>query len=212
MTERDVFKAGLVLGAQFGGNFEMPSLERVDFKPNAAIPFEKAYRRGKTQKWLHFYTHDRHFERVWNHPKRYLPMFGRFGGVISPDFSLFRELPLAVQIWNTYRGRAIASWLQRKGIDVVPNVRWSDERSYAFAFEGLPTEGSVAVSTHGCIGNGLDRHYFKKGLARMMKVLRPKTVINHGQTPEDIFGKYLDDGVEVIQIPYYYAATGKAVL
>jgi len=36
-----------------------------------------------------------------------------------------------------YRNRAVGYWLQSNGIDIVPNVRWSDERSYSFAFEGL---------------------------------------------------------------------------
>lgn len=58
-----------------------------------------------------------------------------------PDFSLYREMPLAMQIWNTYWNRTIAYWLQSNGVDIVPNVRWGDERTYRLAFEGLQMGG-----------------------------------------------------------------------
>lgn len=140
----DVFKSALVAGAQFSPIFEFPQLKAGDTKPTQAIPFEKAYavKASNCQHWVHFYTHDHHFECVWNNPKRYLPMLQRFAGVISPDFSLYRELPLVMQLWNTYRNRAIAFWLQREGVNIIPNVRWGDERSYEFAFEGLPQGGT----------------------------------------------------------------------
>jgi len=60
-------------------------------------------------------------------------------------------MPLAMQLWNAYRNRAVGYWLQSEGIKIVPNVRWGDERTYNFAFDGVPCGGTVAVSSHGCI-------------------------------------------------------------
>jgi len=68
-----------------------------------------------------------------------------------------------MQIWNTYRNRALAYWLQNNGIKIIPNVRWGNERTFDFAFEGLPTGGTYAVGTNGCIQNKEDRYHFKKG-------------------------------------------------
>ena len=130
-------------------------------------------------------------------------MFQRFGGVITPDFSLYREMPLAMQIWNTYRNRAISFWLQREGIPIVPNVRWGDERTYAVAFEGLPQGGTVAVSTNGLLRKQVDREYFKCGLSRMVAVLKPQTIINYSYAPDAIFGDHASRGVEIIAIPHY---------
>ena len=205
----DVFKSELVQGACFSSVYEFPLLEPVNFKPNQAIPFEKAYKAQNCEQWIHFYTHDHQFERVWNKPERYLSMFQRFTGVITPDFSLYREMPLAMQIWNTYRNRAIAFWLQREGISIVPNVRWGDERTYEFAFEGLSSGGTVAVSAHGTLRNKIDRGYFKAGLARMVERLQPQTIITYSQTPNDIFGEYKEQGLEVIEIPYHVATLRK---
>ena len=199
----DVFKSGLVAGARFSREYELPCLTPVDGKPAQAIPFEKAYASNDHSQWVHFYTQDRHFECVWNNPERYLPMLRRFSGVITPDFSLYREMPLAMQLWNTYRNRAIAFWLQREGVSIIPNVRWGDERTYAFAFEGLAQGGTVAVSTNGILRRKLDRTYFAAGLARMVETVKPETIVNYSQTPKDIFGPYKERGIEVIALPHY---------
>ena len=137
----DVFKSGLVEGASFSPVYEFPLVKQTVFKPMKAIPFDKAISSTKYDHWIHFYIHDRQFERIWNNPKQYLAFLKRFQGVITPDFSLYRDLPLAMQIWNTYRNRAVAYWLQSNGVNIVPNIRWGDERTYSFAFEGIENKG-----------------------------------------------------------------------
>ena len=122
-----------------------------------------------------------------------------------------------MQIWNTYRNRALAYWLQSNGVDIVPNVRWGDERTYKFAFEGLASGGSVAVSTNGCIQGKVDRRYFQKGLAAMVEALKPETIVNYSQTPENIFAEYAKQGIRVVQIENYIRtvrakAAGKAAV
>ena len=63
--------------------------------------------------------------------------------------------------------------------------------------------GTVAVSTNGLLRNKLDREYFKQGLAVMIETLRPQTVVNYSQMPDDIFGPYKDSGLEFMGIPHY---------
>ena len=150
--------------------------------------------------WVHFYQHDYKFERIWNQPLKYLNLLKSFSGVITTDFSLYRELPLAMQIWNTYRNRALSFWLQQNGIHIVPNVRWSDERSYGFAFEGLPQGGSFAISTNGCIHTKNEKAYFSQGLEVMVERLKPETIITYSYMPKSIFDKYRKSGIELIQI------------
>jgi len=124
-----------------------------------------------------------------------------FDGVIAPDFSLYRELPLAQQIWNTYRNRLLAHWLQHHGVNVIPNVRWGDERTYTFCFDGIPKYAPVSISTNGCIRDKIDRMYFKLGLRKMVDVLKPSAIINYSYTPDDIFKFYRDMGLEIVHIP-----------
>lgn len=159
-----------------------------------------------------FYEHDVKFERLWNNPKRYLEKLKKFKGVISPDFSLYRNMPLVMQQWNTYRSRALAVWLQNNGIEVIPNIRFNDERTYDFCFDGIEQFKTIAVGTHGCIKNKIDKEYFKKGLAELVKRLSPKTIIVYGATPDDIFKVYKDAGIEIISFESEFSKSRKQVI
>lgn len=101
--------------------------------------------------------------------------------------------------------------MQANGIKIVPNVRWGDERTYSFAFEGIPVHSSVAISTNGCIQDKLDRYYFRKGLEKMVEVLHPSAIINYSQTPDDIFAPYLKAGLPIISIENYQITVRRAV-
>ncbi len=65
------------------------------------------------------------------------------------------------------------------------------------------------VNTNGCIKDTTEREYFKKGLAEMVKRLQPQTIINYSQTPDDIFGKYREKGIEIIGIANYAISARK---
>jgi hypothetical protein len=197
----NVFKSELVKGAQFSNVHEFPVLKRVDYIPEKAIPFDKRNAVSAIgEYWIHFYIFDRQFECVWNSYSRYLNCFMKAKGVIAPDFSLYCELPYTMQVWNTYRSRAIAYWLQSKGIPVIPNIRWSDARSYAIAFEGVETGGTVAVSTNGCIGSKPERLLFQKGLGKMVETIKPDTIVCYSSAPDRVFKEYRQAGITIIKI------------
>lgn len=145
-----------------------------------------------------FYEHDVNFERLWHNPKQYLAKLKKFKGIISPDFSLYRNMPLCMQMWNTYRGRAIAVWLQNNGVEIIPNVRFGDKRTFSFCFDAVEEYKTVAVGTHGCIRRKEDKIFFKIGLARMVQKLSPKTIIVYGSAPDSIFKPYMDMGIDII--------------
>ncbi|MEG2172049.1 MAG: DUF4417 domain-containing protein [Desulfovibrionaceae bacterium] len=44
----------------------------------------------------------------------------------------------------------------------------------------------MAVSTNGMLHSKVDREYFKQGLSCMVEVLHPSSIVNYGQTPDDI--------------------------
>ncbi len=196
----DVFHAFLVQDADYDGYFEMPVIRTSGQLPNKVISFSKAMSKAHSDFdcWVMFYEHDKNFERLWNNPKQYLNKLKKFKGIISPDFSLYRNMPLPMQMWNTYRGRALAVWLQSSGIEVIPNVRFNDERTYEFCFNGIEKNKTVSVGTHGCIKSRIDRECFKKGLSELVKRLKPETIIVYGRAPDDIFKKYQDMGIEII--------------
>ena len=95
-----------------------------------------------------------------------------------------------LQQTNTYLNRAVAFYLQKHGISVIPNVRWSDESSFLYCFNGIPKNSIVAISTHGCIHTRDQKEMFKKGLAEMLSIIEPKDVVVHGKMPDDIFNEF----------------------
>ena len=196
----DVFHAFLVEHAAYDGRIELPCIQTSDLLPERVISFSKAMAKSMKDyaQWVMFYEHDRNFERLWHNPKQYLPKLRKFQGILSPDFSLYRNMPLVMQEWNTYRGRALAAWMQDNGIEVIPNVRWNDERTYEFCFDGIEKNKTVAVGTLGCIKRKEDKTFFKIGLARMVQRLYPKNIIVYGSTPDSIFKPYKDMGINII--------------
>lgn len=201
-TKFDSFHAYLVKDAVFDGEWEIPRIEsNVVAVPQNLVPFTKISKTDDVNQWVHFYTDDRRFEVLWNNPKKYLALLKKFDGVISPDYSLYIDLPLSMQVWNVYRSHAIAHWLTTNGISVIPNVRWGDERSYKFCFDGIVHGGIVAVGSHGCIRNSTNRQYFERGLEEMNRRLRPHTILVYGLAPDSIFLKYVKAGVKIIAFP-----------
>ena len=212
-NEHDVFHAFLVENADFDGYIELPFIKTSNKLPEKVVAFSKAMSKGwrDFDCWVVFYEQDFKFERLWNNPKRYLRKLKKFKGVISPDFSLYRNMPLVMQIWNTYRGRAIALWFQNNGIEVIPNMRFGDERTFSFCFDGIEENKTVAVGTHGCIKRKEDKIFFKIGLARMVQRLSPETIIVYGSAPDSIFKTYKDMGINIIVFESEFSKSRKQV-
>lgn len=94
---RDVFHAFLVKNAQYDGDLEIPCIKPETKIPIRLISFSKALHIADHESWVHFYEDDSAFERIWNKPNMYLSILKRFVGVITPDFSLYRDMPLVMQ-------------------------------------------------------------------------------------------------------------------
>lgn len=189
----DGFYPYLVAGTDLVGEPGIPSL--LDYGntqiPKDLVPFEKA-KLAKTNRrqYVHFYMHDKGFEDLLTSTSKYVDLLKEYDGVITPDCSMLRGQAKCLQQTNTYFNRAIGCYLQRQGIPVIPNVRWSDENSFDYCFLGVPTNGIVAISTHGCIRSSSEKYYFRLGLEEMLKQLNPTDVIVHGFMPESVFCDY----------------------
>ena len=123
----------LVRGARFDGFLEIPMIERPNVLavPDAIVPFSMRDRAPNNSRVaVGFYEMDPKFADVLISPEKYVDDFIRFTAVISPDCSLYRDAPLAVQITNLYRNRAIGSFYQCKGLYVIPQVRWGGRETY----------------------------------------------------------------------------------
>ena len=150
-TRYDVFHSYLVRTAFYAGEEEFPAIKSCNEIPNKIVPFSEAMKSNYNDFdcWVCFYELDYLFLRFWNNPMKYLPKLKKFRGVISCDFSLYANMPLVMQKYHIYMGRALANWLIDNGIKVIPNVRLSDERTYKFGFDGLYKGDIIAIGTIG---------------------------------------------------------------
>ena len=189
----DGFQSHLVQDAEFCGRYDIPMLKRQDIAlPTELVPFDKRRKVDGTGKALHFYMYDIKFRQILTATDRYLGELAKFDSVITPDCSLYWNMPLCLQITNTYFNRAVGYYLQMHGMKVIPNIRWGLDESFNFCFDGVPEHSIVAISTHACLKHEDQRSSVKRGLYAMMEVLEPETVIVHGAMPKDIFEPYLD--------------------
>lgn len=206
---KDVWNAFLVCVATYAGLFEFPIIQPSTSVPNRLVAFSKAVNCKDFNQWVHFFEDDYLFERVWREPKRYLDLLKQYNGVILPDFSVYRDMPFVMQLWNIYRSRAIGCWLQRNGVDVIVNVRWGDRRTQRVCCDGAPSNCTIAIGSHGTLKDKEDRAYFIEGLEAVVSRLRPIAIIVYGAAPESIFGKYSSQGIEIVQFDSSFALSRK---
>lgn len=165
------------------GRDGMPRLKGCMAKPRDLMGFNYAKtatdadKRGRA---CHFFIDDYQFERVWNSPERYLDCLKGYDCVLTPDFSLYMDMPLPMQVWNLYRSRALGRFWQSRGLRVVPTLSWAQPETYPWAFGGLPRRSTVAVSTVGVKGDDEATGVWFDGMAEAMRALKPRRVLLYG--------------------------------
>lgn len=164
--------------------YRMPLIQKQTHNVKKLIPFARTPHNGYT----HFFLDDYQFERVWNKPKKYLEKLKQYEGVLSPDFSLYTDYPIAVQIWNTYRNRWLGRYWQTQGMKVIPTAVWSTKDSYEFCFNGIEEESIVAVSSVGVLNDKNAVKLFKKGYKQLLDLINPEHIIFYGQWKDELEG------------------------
>lgn len=181
-TKNDVMRERYLLGAKLVGKYGFPQLPAVTVHMEnlIAVPFNLASKERNPKECIcHFFLDDMQFERVWNNPAKYVPVLENFKYVCAPDFSFYETMPLAMQVWQVYRSRALAWWLLIHGVNVVPVAGWSDRPSFDWCFDGLPCGSSIAVSSTGC-HRGDAPEVFRTGCAAALDRLPGSRLILFG--------------------------------
>ena len=192
----DGFRADLVETAFFDGVFEIPIIEKPTqiIIPEGLIPFSIREQDKYHKFFVCFYEYDTRFFDCLTATDKYLDDLRLFPGIISPDCSLYLDMPLCLQIANIYMNRAIGCYLQSKGLYVIPNIRWGDKRTYTtkelpekVAFLGVSKHSIVSIGTYGCIRSKESKRIFREGLEAMLDELEPEVALVYGSMPEEVF-------------------------
>lgn len=163
------------------GFYQMPTIQKCTGIPKELIGFNYMLTTEPREGLgIHFYVDDYQFERVWNDPLTYCGKLAAFDFVLTPDFSLYLDMPMAMKVWNIYRSRLIGQIMQDMGARVIPTLSWAEEATFQFCFDGIEPGGVVSVST---IGVKRDREAMKiwtAGMDEAIKRLQPSAVVVYG--------------------------------
>lgn len=162
------------------GKYNMPVIKEIDYIPPDLQGFNYILNKPNYSKGVHFFLDDYQFERIWQRPDYYIEKLVNFDCVLTPDFSLYLDMPIAMQIWNIYRSRLIGQMMQDWDIKVIPTVSWSTSESFDFCFDGLPKNSTLAISTIGIKNNDEQYQIWKNGVDEMIKRLSPKNLLVYG--------------------------------
>lgn len=203
LSNYDIWHTSYYAGATFTGDFEMPVIKGTDKVPERLVRFSdsKSHKRNDLEAWVAPYEHDIKLRCMWNNAFKYEPALLEHPGIISWDFSMYRNMPFSLQYWNCFRNRLLGSLHERLGGICIPNIRPTDVRSFSYAFDGLPTEATVAMGTAGNLVRPDDRVIFEMYVSETVKRLHPLNIIVYGDAPEAIFHSALDAGVNVVAFP-----------
>ena len=171
------------------GKYQMPKLEKTDHVPNRLIGFNYMLSSKDYEAGIHFYLDDYQFERIWNNPHKYMEQLTEFDCVLTPDFSLYMNMPMAMKIWNVYRSRLLGQIMQDYGITVIPTLQWAEKETFEFCFDGIEPGGTVSVSTIGVKQDEDAQKIWFDGMTEAIKRLKPETVLIYGGDIGFDFGK-----------------------
>lgn len=177
------------------GIYQMPIIKCDNYIPKSMISFNYANSSKNTNCCVHFYLDDYQFERLWNDPYKYIDRLSQYECILSPDFSLYKDMSMAMKMYNTFRSRLIGQFYQACGIKVIPTISWCEKDTYEFCFDGIPKGSIVSVSTIGVIRNKEAKQIWKDGITEMIKRIEPKTIL--------IYGKPIDYDFGDIEVMYF---------
>lgn len=183
------FKWELISDAKLCGIYDMPELKPVlDAHFTNMIPFNSMSKHKVFKdSCVHFYLDDYRIERFWRGPENYIRAIKRFDVAISPDFSMLLDMPLAQQMWNCWRNKVLAYYMQKCGIITIPNVGWGSTESLDWAFDGIPEHSILAVTSQGCMKKEdyLCKQTFLNGLHELMRRKSPIKLLVYETFPEE---------------------------
>ncbi|MCL2540053.1 MAG: DUF4417 domain-containing protein [Firmicutes bacterium] len=171
------------------GKYNMPiikkqniDLDKIELWNHKKAKADDAENKHKT---LHFFAYDWEHESVYDKPDIAMEKLDQYYALLSPDFSLYWNMPLALQIYSTFKNRWCGAYWQSMGKLVIPTVCTGLEESYEFCFDGIEEGCVVAVSTY---RREDYKDEFMKGYNKMLEVIRPSAIICYGEPFQEMKG------------------------
>ena len=172
-------------------------------RPQFYVFGEGGFDERVTGKILTFYTEDWRFEKVWAESveslKKIVPLHP--AAFTAPDFSLYGDDPLVVQMWNIYRARWVARYWQKAGLRLIPSLATSTNQDcYDFAYAGLPKHPSLMSMQlrQGGIKSKQQHDSTHKEIAQLIERVAPERLVIYGVAAKSKLASTLPSGTKYI--------------
>ena len=120
---------------------------------------------------MHCYNEDYQINILWTQPDKYLELFKKCRAVVTPDFSMYADMPEALLIYNAYRRQWVGRYWQENGVKVIPSCSYPEGMIEGWTFAGIPKSGILATSN---AYGGLDEDAEIGGIRKIIDTLTPK--------------------------------------
>ncbi len=137
-------------------------------------------------KTIHFFTYDWLFDNVYEKPEIALEKLEQYYALLTPEFSTYKDMPLARQIDSVFKNRWCGAFWQKQGMKVIPTVSWGSIPCMEFCFDGIEKGSVVAVSTYTREDN---KNGFMLGYNKMLEIIEPSAIICYGTPFPEMKGK-----------------------
>ena len=171
------------------GKYDFPTIKKqiINVDEIEFLSFTDAKRNdnNNANKTIHFFTYDWLFEKVYENADEQFEKLKQYKYLLSPDFSIFENMPRALQIESVFKNRWCGAFWQSKGLKVIPTVSWGDEKTFDFCFDGIEKGAIVAVSTYyreNC------EEEFMLGYKEMLKRIKPSAIICYDEPFNEMKG------------------------
>ena len=168
------------------GPYDIPEIKPEKYVPVKYVRFIESQKIKNTSGLgVHFFIDDYYFDKIWNQFNRYIGMLSKFDAVLTPDWSVYTDWPVVVNMWNHYKKHYVGAYLQSMGVRVYPTIEWSNKESHKWCFDGEPVGGCVAIGSIGTQKDVEARKLFVYGYEAMIERLNPETVMFWGRVPDE---------------------------
>jgi hypothetical protein len=157
-----------------------------------------------------FYADDYRFESaVWDKSVEFVEKLKKVqpAALVQPDFSIWRDDPPAVQLWNTYRSRYLSRFWQEAGWSIIPNISFADEQTWEWIFDGIPRRipcAAIQARTSG--GSEKAKQFFVKGLHEFCRRVEVGKIFVYGGEHREWIEPFLPKGPAFVWITSFHKA------
>jgi len=152
--------------------------------PECIMSFNRVRASSCRKYVVHFFISDSFFECVWNSPVKYISLLKSLPAVISTDYSLYSDMLMPEIMWNTFRNKLLASWWQKNGVSVIPNVSWGKGWSLDMCLEGYPKHSVISINSTGLHQDCQAKRLWIEGYKKVIETLSPTHIIRYGAKQE----------------------------